>query len=192
MSEAFAIKKKNMRTDLSIYNNNWYQPGPAWKRATWFIVNMLFFKHSLFPFYAPKRAMLRLFGAKVGKRLIIKDAVNIKYPWFLSIGDDCWFGEGVWIDNLAMVTIGNNVCLSQGAMLLSGNHDYSKPTFDLILKPIVLEDGVWIGAKAMVCSGVTCGSHAVLAVQSVANKDLEPWQIYRGNPCEKVKERKFI
>ncbi len=107
----------------------------------------------------------------------------------MDLGDHVWVGENVWIDNLGKITIGNNVCLSQGCMLLSGNHDYTKPAFDLIVKEIVLEDGVWIGAKSIVCGGVVCKDHSVLAAGSVANKDLEAYSVYRGNPAVKVRDR---
>jgi putative colanic acid biosynthesis acetyltransferase WcaF len=130
-----------------------------------------------------------MFGAKIGTGVVIKPGVNIKYPWFLEMGDHCWIGEEVWIDNLALVSIGNNVCLSQGAYLFTGSHDYKKRSFDLITKPIVLEDGVWIGAKATVCPSVTCHSHSVLAVGSVATGDLEAYSIYQGNPAIKKRER---
>lgn len=120
---------------------------------------------------------------------MIKPNVNIKYPWRLQINENAWIGEGVWIDNLAEVSIGANACLSQGAMLLTGNHDYSKPTFDLQTKNITLEEGVWIGAKAVVCPGVTCHSHSVLTVGSVATKDLSAYGIYQGNPAILVKNR---
>jgi putative colanic acid biosynthesis acetyltransferase WcaF len=125
----------------------------------------------------------------VGKGVIIKPTVKIKYPWFLEIGDHCWIGEDVWIDNLAKVTIGNNVCLSQGCLLLTGNHNYNKPSFPLVIAEIVLEDGVWIGAKSIVCPGVTCKTHSVLSVASVATKTLDGYSIYQGIPAIKTKER---
>ena len=87
--------------------------------------------------------------------------------------------------------IGNNVCLSQGAMLLCGNHDYKKTSFDLMIGPIVLEEGVWIGAKSIVTQNVTCYSHAILAVHSVASSDLEANSIYKGNPAVKIRDRKI-
>lgn len=133
--------------------------------------------------------LLRLFGARVGKSVVIKPHVRIKYPWKLSIGDYTWIGEDVWIDNLDEVCIGANCCVSQGAFLLCGNHNYTKSTFDLMIGAITLEDGSWIGAKSTVCPGVTVGSHAVLSVGSVATKTLEPYGIYSGNPAMKVKER---
>ncbi|MEL6195202.1 MAG: colanic acid biosynthesis acetyltransferase WcaF, partial [Bacteroidota bacterium] len=76
-----------------------------------------------------------------------------------------------------------------GAMLLTGNHNYSKPTFDLMTREIELEDGVWIGAQAVVCPGVLARTHAVLSVGSIATGELDAYQIYRGNPAEKVRER---
>lgn len=138
---------------------------------------------------APKRFLLRLFGARVGKGLVIKPSVSIKYPWKLTIGNHVWLGEKVWIDCLDEVYIGDHVCLSQGAMLECGNHDYSKTSFDLITRPIRIEEGAWIGAKSMLGPGVHVGSHTVLSAGSVATTDLEPYQIYRGNPAVQVRKR---
>lgn len=179
-----------MRTDLSIYDNSWYNPGGgAFKRILWYFTNVLFFINPLNPSSGIKVRLLRLFGAKIQKGVVIKPRVNIKYPWNLSIGDYSWIGENVWIDNLTHVTIGSNVCISQGAMLLCGNHDYKRPTFDLMIKPIVIEDGAWVGAQSTVCPGVKMHSHSVLCVGSIASKNLMPFSIYRGNPAVKVSER---
>ncbi|WP_100627179.1 WcaF family extracellular polysaccharide biosynthesis acetyltransferase [Algoriphagus formosus] len=181
-----------MKTDLSSFSNNDYQPGSVLKRLTWYLVNRIFINTSiLFP-SSFKSSVLRIFGAKVGKGLVIKPKVNIKYPWFLEIGDHVWIGEEVWIDNLTQVKIESNVCISQGAMLLTGNHNYKKSSFDLITGQITLEDGVWIGAKSVVCPGVTCHSHSVLAVGSIATHDLEAYTIYQGNPAKAVRKREII
>ncbi len=177
------------QVDLSKYDNSWYKPGGVLKRASWHMVSILFFKCSL-PFPSGfKKFLLTLFGAKVGNGVVIKPCVNIKYPWFLAIGDNVWIGEEVWIDNLADVILGNNVCLSQGAFLLTGNHNYKKETFDLITGPITVEDGVWVGAKAVVCPGIKLGSHSVVSVGSVVTKDTEGYGIYRGVPAELVGKR---
>ncbi|MEO8148879.1 MAG: WcaF family extracellular polysaccharide biosynthesis acetyltransferase [Bacteroidia bacterium] len=179
-----------MGVDLSKYNNSWYDTGGSkFKVALWFIVKGIVFLNPLFPFVGFKVSVLRMFGAKVGRGVIIKPSVNIKYPWSLEIGNHVWIGEMVWIENHCKVTIGNNACLSQGATIMTGNHNYKKTTFDLIIKSVTLEDGVWIGANAIVCPGVICGSHSILTVNSVANQNLEPWWIYQGNPAEKIRER---
>ncbi|WP_373032367.1 WcaF family extracellular polysaccharide biosynthesis acetyltransferase [Sulfurovum sp.] len=177
------------KVQLNQYNNKAYKPGSTLKKTLWYFTNMFFFK-TLLPFPSSlKVALLKAFGAKVGQRVVVKPDVNVKYPWFLTIGDDCWVGEGVWIDNLAEVTIGDNVVLSQGAYLLTGSHDYTTVAFDLILGKITLEEGVWIGAKATVCPGVTCHSHSVLAVGSTATQDLEPYTVYQGNPAVAKRKR---
>lgn len=179
----------NGKTDLSSFNNSWYNPGASFfKRALWHWTNTVFFS-SRFPFNGFKIFLLRLFGAKVGNGVVLKPAVNIKSPWLLEIGDHAWIGEKVWIDNLVPVKIGAHACLSQGAMLLTGNHDYKKSSFDLITGEIILEEGVWIGAKATVCPGVNCRSHSVLTVGSIATKELDAYGIYTGNPAVKMKER---
>jgi putative colanic acid biosynthesis acetyltransferase WcaF len=181
------------QTDLSQYDNSWYQPGgTAIKRLLWYFINIVFFKNGWNPLSALKVNLLRLFGSKVGVGVMIKPGVNIKYPWFLEIGDYCWIGEEVWIDCLTTVKLGNNVCLSQGAMLLTGNHNYKSRNFDLSVHPIVLEDGVWIGAKAIVGPGIVCRSHAILTVGSVANKEMEAYRIYQGNPAVAVRQREII
>ncbi|HMT30351.1 MAG TPA: WcaF family extracellular polysaccharide biosynthesis acetyltransferase [Bacteroidia bacterium] len=178
-----------VKTDLSKFNNSWYKPGSALKIGMWHLFSALFFLNHLSFISFIKVAILRMFGARVGKGVVIKQGVRIKYPWLLEIGDHVWIGECCWIENHAKVTLGNNVCLSQGAMLLCGNHNYKKSAFDLEIGEINLEEGVWIGAQALVCPGITCKSHAVLSVKSVASKDLEAYSIYRGNPAVKQKER---
>jgi putative colanic acid biosynthesis acetyltransferase WcaF len=178
------------RTDLSTYNNHPYNPGGnALKRILWYYFNALFFKTSIIPSSAFKVFLLNLFGAKVGKNVTIKPCVNIKYPWNLHIGNESWIGENVWIDSLVLIHIGAHVCLSQGAVLLTGSHNYKKTSFDLITKGIILEDGVWICAGAMVTQGITAASHAVLTSGSIATKNMEGYSIYQGNPAVKVRER---
>ncbi len=178
--------------NLGKYNNSEYSPGAsALICVTWYFINILFFVNPLFPFIKIKTWILKLFGATIGQGFIIKPGVNIKYPWKLIIGKNVWIGENVWIDNLSLVRIGNNVCISQDAYLLTGNHNYKKETFDLITDEITLEDGCWIGARALVCPGVNCKQHSVLAVSSVATADLVEFSIYQGNPAVKIRERKI-
>jgi putative colanic acid biosynthesis acetyltransferase WcaF len=180
------------RVDLSRYDNSWYHPGASpLKRALWYFVNAWFLNSYLIPYSSLKVRLLRFFGARIGRGVTVKPCVNVKHPWMLRVGDHSWIGEGVWIDNLALVDIGSHACLSQGAMLLTGNHDYKKPGFDLMVAGIVLGDGVWIGARAMVCPGVSAGAHSVLTATSTATSSLEPYGIYSGNPALRVRERRL-
>jgi putative colanic acid biosynthesis acetyltransferase WcaF len=179
------------KVDLSKYQNNSYVPGSKLKVICWYIVNRVIYE-SFIPYPLKLKVyFLKLFGARIGEGFVIKPKVSIKYPWLLDIGNHVWIGEKVWIDNLAKIKIENNVCISQGAMLLCGNHNYKKATFDLIVGEIVLEEGAWVGAKSVVCPGVTLKSHAILAAGSIATQDLEPYSIYQGNPAIKIRERKI-
>lgn len=179
-----------MKTNLKQYDNSWYNPGgTALKRVVWYFANLLIIRNPFLPLSPLKVLVLRAFGARIGIGVVIKPLVSIKYPWNLTIGDHTWIGESVWIDNLAHTTIGSNCCLSQGALLLCGNHNYKKTTFDLQIGEITLDDGVWIGAQATVCPGVHCATHAVLGVNSVANRNLEAYTIYVGNPAQAQRKR---
>ena len=180
------------KVDNAVYKTTLKIGASKPKQLLWYFVNIFFFKNSLNVFSGLKVALLRSFGARIGKGVVIKPAVNIKFPWKLQIDDHCWIGEHVWIDNLSDVIIGKNVTLSQGALLLTGSHDHTRTTFDFITRPIVLEEGVWICAKAIVLGGVTCRSHSILATNSVAEKDMLAYTIYKGVPCAPVKQRVIV
>ena len=181
-------------TDLSSFRNDEYRAtigGSKLKQICWYFINVLFFINPLNPLIGLKIRILRWFGASIGNGVVIKPGVNIKYPWKLKIGDHSWIGENVWIDNLSDVIIGSNTTISQGALLLTGSHDLTKVAFDMTTFPIILEDGVWIGAKAVVFGGVTCRSHSVLGINSVAEADLNSYLIYKGNPAIPVLTRRI-
>lgn len=178
--------------DLSQYNNEWFKIGAGRVKAiAWFFVNAWLIQGRWNPFSGLKVWLLRMFGAKVGRGVVIKPSVNIKYPWNLEVGNYTWIGENVWIDNLVKVRIGSNVCISQGAMLLCGNHNYKKTTFDLMVGEITVENGAWIGAQCVVCPGVKVASHCVLTVGSIITKNCVANGIYQGNPAVKIKDRKI-
>lgn len=176
--------------DLARYDNSHYHTGGGMlRRAAWYVVNALVFDSWLLPMSAPKRLLLRWFGATVGVGVVIKPRVNIKFPWNLKIGDHTWIGEQVWIESLVLVDIGAHVCISQGVYLLTGNHDYRDETFGLITRPITVQDSAWIGAFCIVCPGVTISRDSVLSVRSVASADTEAGWVYRGSPAQKIRHR---
>src|SRR5579859_3880583 len=127
--------------DLASYDNSWYRPGrPFWMQALWFFVGLPLLRCQLIPSSAFRRVLLRTFGATVGRGVVVKTGVRVKYPWRLRVGDYSWIGEDVWIDNLGDVQIGSNVCISQGAYLCTGNHDWSDPAFGLRVQEITIGD----------------------------------------------------
>jgi putative colanic acid biosynthesis acetyltransferase WcaF len=177
-------------TQLQSFSNSWYGAGrPLVIRLLWLCANRVILL-TWFPWPSGLKArVLRAFGARVGYGVVFKNRINVKYPWNLAIGDYSWIGEGVWLDSLAKVTIGSNCCLSQGVMIETGNHDWSKPTFDLIVREVVVEDGAWAAVKSLLLPGSRLASHAVLGAGSVLSGDTEPYSVYVGVPAKKVKER---
>ena len=133
--------------------------------------------------------LLRLFGASIGLGGRIKPRVCITAPWNLTIGDYCWLGEGLWIDNLAKVVIGDHVCLSQGSFLCTGNHDFRSNQFDLRLGPITVHSEAWVAAQTVLAPGVTVGAGAVVSLGAVVLSDVPPFSIVRGNPAFIVNQR---
>jgi putative colanic acid biosynthesis acetyltransferase WcaF len=154
--------------------------GVAW-RVAWYACSALLFQSALVLPSRWKAALLRRFGARVGRGVVIKPRVTIKYPWFLALGDHVWLGEGVWIDNHTTVALGSNVCVSQGAYLFTGNHDWDDARFRFFCKPIRIEDGVWVGAKALICSGSVLSRMSVVGAGVVWRGLAEVGTVYGLN-----------
>jgi len=155
----------------------------------WYLFKCVFFLSAL-PWPSRFKSMLlRLFGAEIGEGVYWKPRVNIHIPWQLKVGDYTWIGEEVCIINFAPVTIGAHCCLSQRAFLCSGNHDYRSPDMGYRHAPIVVQDGVWVGASAFVGPGVTVGTDAVITALSLANRSLDPGWVYGGQPCKPLRKR---
>lgn len=168
---------------LDRYDNSSFQRGRSrWIEAAWMLVQAALVSSPL-PGSRHRVALLRLFGAKIGEGVVVKPRVHIKFPWRLELGDHCWIGEAVWIDNLARVSIGSHTCVSQASYFCTGNHDYSSERFDLRTEPIVIGDQAWVCARSTIGPGVVVESGAVLGLGSVATKRLKAWTIYRGCPA---------
>jgi putative colanic acid biosynthesis acetyltransferase WcaF len=176
--------------DLSRYQNRSYSPGRGrLVRGLWYFISLLVFESGWFPIMGPKRALLRFFGARIGRGFVIKPRIWIKYPWRLVVGDYCWIGQGAWIDNLADVRLGSHVCISQQAYICTGSHNHQSPTFDLITRPVEIGDGAWLAARSLVLGGVTVGANAVVAAGSVVVKDVPPAVIVAGQPARVIAPR---
>jgi putative colanic acid biosynthesis acetyltransferase WcaF len=144
--------------------------GKLWQAAWFATMNLVFMA-----WWCPKAwrpLLLRAFGAEVGERVFIRHRVRVLWPWKLHIGDDSWIGEDVWLLNLEPVTVGADVCLSQGAFLCTGSHDSRSPSFEYDNGPITVEDGAWVAAQALVLRGVTIGAGAVVGARGVVTRDV--------------------
>ncbi|MGB3327429.1 MAG: DapH/DapD/GlmU-related protein [Thermomicrobiales bacterium] len=176
--------------NLSPIARRGYHPGRSLPvRVLWLGTEALTLINPLLLSSGIKVALLRRFGSELDAGALIKPGVHVKHPWRLKVGKGFRLGERAWIDNLVQVTIGDNVRISQGAYLCTGNHDWSDPAMGMTPKPIVIEDGAWVGAFAKIGPGVTVGKEAIVTMGSVLLTDAEPRGIYQGNPAVRVRTR---
>lgn len=144
--------------------------GVVWQ-AAWQVASAV----AVMPWFVPVRvrvAVLRAFGARIGRGVNLRAGVRVHWPWKLRIGDDSWVGERAWILNLEPVTIGSDVCVSQDVLLCTGSHDHRSPTFEFDNAPITIEDGAWIAARATVLRGVRVGSGALVGATALVVRDV--------------------
>ncbi len=154
------------------------------KEALWLLSKILFFLNP-FPWPSGLRVfLLGLFGARVGRQVVIRSGVNITFPWRLTVGDHVWIGEDVLVLSLAPVTLGSHVCVSQRAFLCTGSHDWRRESFDLQVRPIVVEDEVWIAAQAFIGPGTSIGAGSIVCAGTVLMKSIPPQSLAKGNPAE--------
>ena len=167
-----------------------WQPGAPWLvRLSWFCLGSPLVATRWLPGSGWRCALLRLFGSQVGLGCRLKPGLRVKFPWRLALGDHCWLGEGVWIDNLAPVILADRVCLSQAAYLCTGNHDFRSPGFYLVVQPIRIGSQAWVAARAVLAPGTTVGAGAVVGLGAVASGAIAPGVIVRGNPAVVVGQR---
>ena len=180
--------------NLDIAENRAERKYPLWVqllRIAW-AVGRIVFRLIPRPFYGPRRLLLRLFGAQVGKKVNIANTATIYFPWNLEIGDWSAIGEDAYIYNLGRISIGEKATISQRAHLCAGSHDYVDSTLPLLTPPISIGDQAWVCADAFVGPGVVVGEGAVVGARAVAVKNVEPWSVVAGNPARFIKKRELV
>lgn len=188
-----SLIKESMETSLNIENNRSAQKYPLSiqiRRICWAFGKGLF-RLIPRPLYAPRRVLLSMFGAKVGKQVNIANTAMIYFPWNLEIGDWSAIGEHAYIYNIGKVVIGGKATVSQRAHLCAGSHDFTDPSLPLLTPAISIGDQVWVCADAFVGPGVVVGEGAVVGARAVAAKNVEPWSVVAGNPAQVIKKREL-
>lgn len=109
--------------------------------------------------------------------------------YHIAIGDNTVVNRYTYLDGRVPLTIGNNVNISHYTLIQTLTHDPQNPDFVCLCKPVVIEDHVWIGARAIISPGVRVGEGAVIGAGSVVTRDVEPYTIVAGNPARFIKER---
>ena len=149
----------------------------------WWIVQSTLFAWSPQFLYGWRNALLRMFGARIGRGVIVRPSVRVTYPWKLTIGDHSWVGDYAELYTLGDITIGSNAVVSQYSYLCTGSHDMGAEAFDIFARPIVVEDQAWVAAGVLVHPGVTIGRGAVVAARSVVMRNVPAGRLYGGHPA---------
>lgn len=166
--------------------------GVKLRRLAWICAWWLFAKWTpYFIGWGWRNCWLRMFGMKDRGHVGFYPSVKVWAPWNLELGSYVAIDDGVNLYSAAKITIGTKVAISREAFICTATHDISKPNRPLILKPITICDGVWIGARAIILPGVTIGEGAVVAAGAVVTKDVEPWTVVGGNPAKIIKMREL-
>lgn len=155
----------------------------------WWLVQDTLFAWSPQFMYGWRRFLLRLFGAKIGKKVLIRPTARVTYPWKLSIGDYSWIGDHVELYTLGKIEIGSNVAISQRSYLCTGSHDFAKPSYDIYALPITIGDQAWIASDVFIMPGVSIGFGCVVGTRSTVFHDLPTGKICYGNPAVPVRDR---
>lgn len=158
-------------------------------RATWAIAWLVLARWTPPPLHRWRRLVLRAFGARVGRGARLHASTRVWYPPNLDLGEHSLLGPGVTVYNQGRIVIGRRVVVSQRAHLCASSHDIRDPHFQLVLRPVTIEDGAWVAAEAFVGPGVTVGAHAVIGARAVLLRDAEADGVYQGNPAVRVKSR---
>jgi len=163
----------------------------AWIVQLWWLIQDTLFRWSPQFLYGWRRFLLRLFGAKIGRGVLIRPTTRITYPWKINIGDYSWIGDDVVLYSLGNIEIGSHTVISQKSYLCTGSHDFTRPTFDIFARPIKIGTQVWIASDVFIAPGVMIGDGTVVGARSTVYNDLPAGKICYGNPAVVIKSREF-
>lgn len=155
----------------------------------WWIVQGTLFALSPQVLYGWRRFLLRSFGAKIGKGVLIRSTAKITYPWNVEIGDYSWIGDDNVLYSLGKIVIGKNVALAHKVYINTGGHEYKKASFDIFSEPVVIEDECWLTNDVYIAPGVTIGKGTIIAARSSVLKSMPGGKVCVGTPAIPIKDR---
>ena len=178
--------------DLSKYSPSFDRGKPQWFIFLWWIVEGIIFPLTPHTFNGFRASLLRLFGAKIGKGVVIRSSVRILYPWKVEIGDYSWIGDHVYLYSLDQIKIGSHSVISQKCYLCTGSHDINDTHFGLLIAPIMIGNGVWVASDCFITPGVKIGANTVIGARSSVFKNIPSESIAWGSPCKPHQRRQPI
>jgi len=155
----------------------------------WWVVQALLFKTSPQFLYGWRRFLLRAFGAKIGKHVILRPSMTVTYPWKLAIGDYSWIGDDVVLYTLGEIEIGNHAVISQKGYLCTGSHDYTSSSFEIYAEKITIGSKCWLATDVYVAPNISIGEGTVVGARSSVFNDLPSNKVCVGSPAKPIKDR---
>jgi putative colanic acid biosynthesis acetyltransferase WcaF len=155
----------------------------------WWLVQATAFRGSPQIAYGFRRWLLRCFGARIGRKVLLRPSVTVTYPWKVSIGDYAWIGDDVVLYSIGQIAIEPHAVVSQRSYLCAGDHDAALPDFPIRERAITIKAGAWVATDVFVGPGVTVGRNAVVGARSSVFKDVPAGMICHGNPCRPIRPR---
>ncbi len=141
------------------------------------------------PSHNVRKTIQRTAGMKIGKGSSVHRGLTVYDPSGITIGEDTVIGEKSTLDGRGSLRIGNHVALASEVMIYNSQHDVHDAEFKAETKPVIIEDYVFIGPRAIVLPGVTIGKGAVVAAGAVVTKNVEPLSIVGGVPAREIGKR---
>lgn len=165
---------------------------PGWYVQLWWLVQASLFRWSPQIAYPFRAALLRLFGAQVGRDVIIRSSVTVTYPWKVRLGDHAWVGDRAVLYSLGDIDIGQHAVVSQGTHLCAGDHDHRLADFPIRGRSIRIGAQAWVAADVFIAPGVSIGEGAVIGARSAVFKDMPVGMVCAGSPCVPIKPRQSL
>lgn len=182
--ESMPILDAESWIDLRQYNSSQHDRGrPKWVVILWWAIQGIFFPLSLHNFNGFRAWLLRLFGATIGRGVVIRPTAKFIYPWKIAIGDYSWIGDDVVLYSIDRINIGCHCVISQKSYLCTASHDFNDPTFSLITAAIEIGNGVWIATDCFVAAGVAIGANSIIGARSSIFRNIPAERIAWGSPC---------
>ncbi|WP_138497274.1 hormogonium polysaccharide biosynthesis acetyltransferase HpsU [Nostoc sp. PA-18-2419] len=176
--------------DLRKYDQSGFDRGrPGWYILLWWVIQAIAFPLTPQPLNILRCTLLRLFGARIGKGVLIRPTARFTYPWKITIGNYSWIGDNVVLYSLDQINIGEHCIISQKSYLCTGSHDIQDPAFGLKTATITIENGAWVATDCFVGPGVKIGANAVIGARSSVFTNMPSGQVCWGSPCRPNKVR---
>ena len=137
-----------------------------------------------------RRLVYRLAGMKIGKGSSIHMFGNFFSLKKINIGQDSVVGIGSFLDGRHQIIIGDHVAIASEVMIYNSQHDIDDLDFTAILKPVIIEDYVFIGPRVTILPGVKIGKGAIVGAGAVVSQDVETMAVVGGVPAKFIRQRK--